>query len=82
MIELIRDYGLQLWKNPVTGNLHFEVAPCGAAELLIDPLPAGTRREGVLYPDGAHITDLKETRELLYKMQRPGIAPNVRALID
>jgi xanthine dioxygenase len=77
---LIFDDFLQLWKNPGTGNLHFEVAPCGAAELLVDALPAGAKREGALYPDGAHITDLKETRELLYKMQRPGIAPNVRAL--
>jgi len=66
-----------LWKNPVTGNLHLEVAPCGAAELFVDPLPADAKREGALYPDGAHIKDLKETRELLYKMQRPGIAPHL-----
>ncbi|RDB19383.1 hypothetical protein Hypma_013451 [Hypsizygus marmoreus] len=66
-----------LWKNPVTGNLHFQVHPCGAAELLIDPLPEGAKREGALYPDGAHITDLKEVRDLLYKMQRPAIAPKL-----
>jgi len=65
-----------VWKNPVTGNLHFEVHPCGAAELLVDPLPSGASREGALYPDGVHITDLKEVRELLYKMQRPAIAPS------
>jgi len=64
-----------LWKNPVTGNLHLQVHPCGVAELLIDPLPAGADKEGALYPDGAHLTDLKEVREFLYKMQRPGIAP-------
>lgn len=46
-------------------------------ELLVDPLPAGTKREGAIYPDGGHVTDLKEVRELLYKMQRPAIAPNV-----
>ncbi|THU96895.1 Clavaminate synthase-like protein [Dendrothele bispora CBS 962.96] len=63
------------WKNPVTGNLHFQVHPCGVAELLIDPLPAGASREGALYPDGAKITDLGEVRSLLYKMQRPAIAP-------
>ncbi|KAK7464338.1 hypothetical protein VKT23_006506 [Stygiomarasmius scandens] len=63
------------WKNPVTGNLHFQVHPCGVAELLIDPLPEGSTREGVLYPDGARITDLGEVRSLLYKMQRPAIAP-------
>jgi hypothetical protein len=68
----------QLWKNPVTKELHFEVHPCGAAELLVDPLPAGANREGALYPDGAHLKDLKEVREILYKMQRPAIAPSVR----
>ena len=67
----------QLWKNPVTGNLHLQSSSCGAAELLVDRLPDGAKREGALYPDGAHITDLKTTRELLYAMQRPGIAPNV-----
>ncbi|KAJ3782696.1 taurine catabolism dioxygenase [Lentinula aff. detonsa] len=66
-----------VWKNPVTGNLHFQVHPCGAAELIVDPLPAGATREGALYPDGAHITELKEVRGLLYKMQRPAIAPNL-----
>ncbi|KDR85864.1 hypothetical protein GALMADRAFT_132503 [Galerina marginata CBS 339.88] len=66
-----------LWKNPGTGDLHFEVHPCGAMELLVDPLPAGANREGALFPDGAHLTDLKEVRGLLYKMQRPGIAPSL-----
>jgi hypothetical protein len=46
-------------------------------ELFIDPLPEGASREGALYPDGAHLTDLKEVRGLLYKMQRPAIAPSV-----
>lgn len=55
--------------------------PCGAAELIIDPLPAGAKREGALYPDGVHLKDLKEVRELLYKMQRPAIAPSVSAII-
>ncbi|KZP10088.1 Clavaminate synthase-like protein [Athelia psychrophila] len=66
-----------LWKNPVTGALHFQVHPCGAAELLIAPLPAGAPREDALYPDGAHLTDLKDVREILYKMQRPAIAPSL-----
>ncbi|OJT04568.1 hypothetical protein TRAPUB_4838 [Trametes pubescens] len=65
-----------LWKNPVTGELHLQVHPCGVAELIIDPLPAGAKREGALYPDGVHLKDLKEVRELLYKMQRPAIAPS------
>ena len=67
-----------MWKNPGTGALHFQVHPCAAQELLIDPLPEGASREGALYPDGARITDLKEVRDLLYKMQRPAIAPSVR----
>lgn len=62
----------------MTGELHFQVHPCGVAELLVEPLPIGAKREGALYPDGAHLTDLKEVRGLLYKMQRPAIAPQVR----
>ena len=65
------------WKNPVTGALHIQVHPCAAAELLVAPLPAGASREGALFPSGTHLTDLKEVRDLLYKMQRPAIAPNV-----
>ncbi|KAJ7898946.1 hypothetical protein B0H14DRAFT_3424282 [Mycena olivaceomarginata] len=38
-------------------------------------------REAALYPDGAHLTDLKEVRDLLYAMQRPAIAPPVRSLL-
>lgn len=70
----------QTWKNPVTGALHFQVHPCGVSELLVAPLPEGAKREGALFPDGAHLTDLKEVRELLYKMQRPAIAPQVSFL--
>ncbi|KAI3619179.1 alpha-ketoglutarate dependent xanthine dioxygenase [Moniliophthora roreri] len=66
-----------VWKNPVTGNLHVQVHPCGVAELLVDPLPAGSKTEGALYPNGAHITDLKEVRDILYKIQRPAIAPKL-----
>ncbi|KAF8896945.1 hypothetical protein CPB85DRAFT_1229516 [Mucidula mucida] len=66
-----------LWKNPVTGVLHFQVHPCGVAELLVDALPEGASKLGALYPDGTHLTDLKEVRELLYKMQRPAIAPKL-----
>ncbi|KAI0313221.1 taurine catabolism dioxygenase [Amylostereum chailletii] len=66
-----------LWKNPVTQALHFQVHPCGVQELLVDPLPEGAKREDALYPDGAHLKDLKQVRELLYKMQRPAIAPSL-----
>ncbi|KAK0185217.1 Clavaminate synthase-like protein [Armillaria mellea] len=66
-----------LWKNPVTGELHFQVHPCGVAELLVNPISGGGHKEGAIYPDGAHLTDLKEVRELLYRMQRPGISPKL-----
>jgi len=68
----------QVWKNPVTGELAFEVHPCGVLELFVDSLPDGAKREGALYPDGAHVTDLKTVRETMYKIQRPAIAPQVR----
>ena len=61
----------------MTGALHFQVHPCAVQELLIDPLPEGATRDGALYPEGARLTDLKEVRDLVYKMQRPAIAPNV-----
>jgi alpha-ketoglutarate-dependent taurine dioxygenase len=65
------------WKNPKTGKLHFQVHPCGAEIIHVAPLPEDFTgdRSKVMYPDGAVITDLKEVRELLYKMQRPAIAP-------
>jgi len=62
----------------VTGHLHVQVHPCGAQHLLIDPLPADSSREGAVYSDGGEITDLKEVRKVLYSLQRPGIAPEVR----
>jgi hypothetical protein len=57
--------------------LHVQVHPCGAHELHIDALPEGKSKDGELYPDGGVITDLKEVRDTLYKIQRPGIAPEV-----
>lgn len=45
--------------------------------MIIAPLPEGAHREGALYPDGAHLKDLKEVRDLVYKMQRPAIAPQL-----
>ncbi|KAJ6522982.1 Clavaminate synthase-like protein [Mycena vulgaris] len=64
-----------VWKTPTTGELSFQVHGCGAAEILIDPLPADAVPKGALYPDGAHLMDLEEVRKLLYKMQRPAIVP-------
>jgi hypothetical protein len=49
-----------------------------ALELEVDPLPENSPNWDVaLYPNGGKITDLKETRDLLYKLQRPGISPHV-----
>lgn len=67
-----------LWKNPVTYELHLEVHPCGAEKLHIDPIPNkpdSSRDPEALYPNGAIISDLELVRSLLYKLQRPGIAP-------
>lgn len=47
-------------------------------EIYIDPLMQGHEHGGALYTNGAHLTDLREVRDLVYKMQRPGIAPDVR----
>jgi len=66
-----------LWKNPVTGQLHFQAHPWAAQELIVKPLPAAAKRDGALYLDGVHIRDLAEVRALLYKMQRPAIAPQL-----
>ena len=70
-----------MWKNPVTGELHFQVHPCGVQELITAPLPEDAEREGALYPDGAHLKDLGEVRSLLYTIQRPAIAPQVSCLL-
>ena len=70
-----------MWKNPVTGELHFQVHPCGVQGLIIAPLPGGVKREGALFPDGTHLKDLGEVRSLLYKIQRPAIAPPVGLFI-
>ncbi|GAA6027931.1 hypothetical protein JCM8097_001787 [Rhodosporidiobolus ruineniae] len=67
-----------LWKNPVTGELHFQVHPSGIRELFIDPVPAcAARTDASVYPDGAHLTDLLTVRDLMYILQRPGIAPDL-----
>merc|ERR1711939_85467 len=65
-----------VWKNAVTGDLHYQVHPSGIEALHIDALPAGVEpTENTLYPNGAHLTDLGEVRDLVYSMQRPAISP-------
>lgn len=50
-----------VWKNPVTGVLSLVVAPSAI--------------RAIIRPDGSRIDDLEEARELLYRLQRPGIKP-------
>jgi len=67
-----------IWKNPKTGDLHFQVHPSAIQELIIDPIPVVKRPctgPDTLYPDGAHLKDLKEVRDLVYRLQRPSISP-------
>ncbi|KAF8131576.1 Clavaminate synthase-like protein [Boletus edulis] len=64
-------------RSTLRGDLHFQVHPCGVQELIVEPLPAGANREDALYPDGVHIKDLAQVRALLYKIQRPAIAPQL-----
>ena len=49
------------WKNPVTGNLALVVHPSAV--------------KAIHLPNGVTITDLKEVREVIHRLQRPGIAP-------
>jgi len=70
----------QLWKDPVTGELQYQIHPSAVHEFVIDPVPSGEPRpEDARYPDGAHITDLtcKTARDILYELQRPSVLPEV-----
>ncbi|KAJ8087029.1 hypothetical protein PM082_005854 [Marasmius tenuissimus] len=64
------------WKNSVTGKLHMMVHPAAVQEVIVDPV-FDEGKKGALYPHGAHLKDLQEVRDLLWKMQRPGIAPSL-----
>ncbi|KAF5332583.1 hypothetical protein D9611_005152 [Ephemerocybe angulata] len=66
-----------LWRNAKTGELHLQVHPMTITDIYVNALPAHiTERKG-RYPEGGHITDLKEVRDIMYEMQRPGIAPSL-----
>lgn len=49
------------WKNPVTGNLAVQIHPSAI--------------KAIHLPNGEVMTDLKEVRELVHRLQRPAIAP-------
>jgi alpha-ketoglutarate-dependent taurine dioxygenase len=66
----------QLWKNPETGALHFQVHPSAIREIIIEPIPSSSKQSSnALYPQGAHLKEIKEVRDLVYNLQRPSIAP-------
>lgn len=52
-----------VWKNPVTGNLALEIHPSAI--------------KAIHLASGEKITDLKEVREIVHRLQRPGIAPEL-----
>ncbi|GAB7356883.1 hypothetical protein MBLNU459_g7746t1 [Dothideomycetes sp. NU459] len=51
------------WRNPVTGQLALQVHPSAIEKLHL--------------ADGTVIDDLKEVREIVHRLQRPGIAPEL-----
>lgn len=51
------------WKNPVTGKLALQVHPSAVRKLHLE--------------DGSIIDDLKSVRDIVYQLQRPGIAPEL-----
>ncbi|KAF2501821.1 Clavaminate synthase-like protein [Lophium mytilinum] len=56
------------WKNPVTGQLALQVHPSAVEKLHL--------------ADGTVIDDLKEVREIVHRLQRPGIAPELVYPVD
>jgi alpha-ketoglutarate-dependent taurine dioxygenase len=51
------------WRNPVTGKLALQIHPSAVRKLHL--------------ADGTVIDDLAEVREIVHRLQRPGIAPNL-----
>jgi len=51
------------WKNPVDGRLALQIHPSAARKLHL--------------ADGTVIEDLEEVREIVHRLQRPGIAPEL-----
>jgi len=51
------------WRNPVTGKLALQVHPSAVRKLHL--------------ADGTVIDDLAEVRDIVHRLQRPGIAPNM-----
>lgn len=56
------------WRNPVTGKLALQVHPSAIEKLHL--------------ADGTVIDDLEEAREVVHRLQRPGIAPELVYAVD
>lgn len=56
------------WRNPVTGKLALQIHPSAVEKLVL--------------ADGTVIDDLKEVREIVHRLQRPGIAPELVYGVD
>ncbi|GAC94558.1 hypothetical protein PHSY_002131 [Pseudozyma hubeiensis SY62] len=56
------------WKNPKTGKLALQVHPSAVQELHLE--------------DGSVIDDLEKVREIVHRLQRPGIAPDLVYAVD
>ncbi|GAB7343639.1 hypothetical protein MBLNU457_1633t1 [Dothideomycetes sp. NU457] len=57
-----------VWKNPVTGRLALQVHPSAVQKLHLK--------------DGSVIDDLREVRDIVHRLQRPGIAPELVWAVD
>lgn len=56
------------WRNPVTGKLALQVHPSAVEKLHL--------------ADGTIMDDLEEVRELVHRLQRPGISPELVYAVD
>ena len=52
-----------LWKNPVTGEFALQVHPSAVRRIHL--------------ADGSTVDDLKTVRDIVYKLQRPAISPDL-----
>lgn len=73
--EKLKKYPM-LWKNLSTGELHLQIHPSAIKEIIVAPLPnLQNAKPDSFYPNGTHLTDLEEVRQLVYNLQRPSVSP-------
>ena len=56
------------WRNPLTGRLALQIHPSAVQKLHLE--------------DGTVIDNLEEVREIVHRLQRPGINPNLVYAVD